>query len=204
MNTRRALKRIPLALAAVLVSHPALALDAPVAADAHVSASLPTTHFGNLPNLNVGGGSTGLLRFDLGTLPSATTAAKLVKATLVLYVNRVGIAGTIEAQTINSAWTEAAVTQGSAPVTSGASSVPDRAGGASRGDRACWPDRRYRVGWRAGAARNPGLPGCSRYSRPGRSAGHQWLDGAGGANRPDWLYRVGWISRAARTPRHPG
>lgn len=124
MTVFRPLQLTAIALAAALAAGPALALDAPLAADSHVSASLPASNFGSLPTVNVGGGSTGLLRFDLGTLPAATTAAKLVKATLVLYVNRVGVAGAIEAQTVNSPWTEAGVTQGIAPVTSGAGSVP--------------------------------------------------------------------------------
>ena len=124
MTVFRPLQLTAIALAAALAAAAALALDAPLAADSHVSASLPASNFGSLPTVNVGGGSTGLLRFDLGTLPAATTAAKLVKATLVLYVNRVGVAGAIEAQTVNSPWTEAGVTQGIAPVTSGAGSVP--------------------------------------------------------------------------------
>ncbi|MCV2359345.1 hypothetical protein LNV08_10210 [Paucibacter sp. TC2R-5] len=43
----------------------------------------------------VGGGTSALLRFDLSTLPPAVTAAKLVKASLVMYVNRVGAPGAI-------------------------------------------------------------------------------------------------------------
>jgi hypothetical protein len=31
-------------------------------------------NFGALPNLNVGGGATSLLKFDLSTLPPGTTA----------------------------------------------------------------------------------------------------------------------------------
>ena len=122
--TRPAPGQVLIALATWLASSAALALDAPLAADSHVSTSLPASNFGSLPTVNVGSGSTGLLRFDLSTLPAATTAAKLVKATLVLYVNRVGTPGAIEAQTVNSGWTEAGVTQGTAPVTSGAGSVP--------------------------------------------------------------------------------
>ena len=90
-------------LVGALVSTAALALDAPLTADSHVSTLLPAINFGGLPTLNVGGGSTALLRFDLAPLPAGTTAAKVVKATLVLFVNRVGTAGAVELQTVNAA-----------------------------------------------------------------------------------------------------
>lgn len=128
MTKLHAIQTAPLALAAalaaVLFAGPALALDAPLAADSHVSTSLPASNFGNLPTVNVGGGSTGLLRFDLGTLPEATTAAKLVKATLVLFVNRVGTDGGIEVQTVNSLWKESYVTASNQPANSGPGSSP--------------------------------------------------------------------------------
>ena len=124
----RALKRglpIGVALAALFaLPLPALAMDAPLAADTHVSSSLPTNNFGALPILNIGGGASALLRFDLSGLPSGTTAAKLVKANLILYVNRVGTPGAIELQTVNSAWSEGAVTAATMPATSGAGSGP--------------------------------------------------------------------------------
>lgn len=100
------------------------AVDAVPAADTHISASLPASNFGALPTLNVGGGSQALLRFDLGTLPAGLTAAKLQKASLVLYINRVGTPGAIEAQTVYSPWTEMGATAASPPTTSGAGSVP--------------------------------------------------------------------------------
>jgi hypothetical protein len=102
----------------------ALALDAPLAADASISASLPSSNFGAAHTLNVGNGAAGLLRFDLSTLPAGTTAANLSKATLVLFVKSVGSAGSVEVQTVNSSWTESGVTNATAPVTSGAGSGP--------------------------------------------------------------------------------
>jgi hypothetical protein len=109
-------------LLCALLAPAAHALDAPLAADAHVSTALPANNFGAVTTVNVGAGATGLLRFDLGSLPPGVTASQLVKATLKLYVNRVGAPGGIEVQTVNSAWTEAGVTAGTAPVTSGAGS----------------------------------------------------------------------------------
>lgn len=117
--THHPLPLTALVLAATLASAPARALDAPLAADSHVSASLPANNFGALPTLNVGGGSAALLRFDLATLPAATTAAKLVRATLVLYVNRVGVAGAVDLLPVNSAWTEAGVSAATMPASGG-------------------------------------------------------------------------------------
>lgn len=108
-----------LAGALALSGLPAQALDAPLAADSHVSSQLPANNFGSLPTLNIGGGSTALLRFDLAGLPAGTTAAKLVQANLVLWVNRVGIVGQVEVQSVRSAWSEAAVTGATAPVLGG-------------------------------------------------------------------------------------
>jgi hypothetical protein len=98
---------------------PALALQPPLAADAHISSAQPALNFGTLPLLNVGNGSSALLRFDLGSLPAGATAANIRKATLVLHVNRVGVPGTLELQTVNAPWTETGVTAASAPPTSG-------------------------------------------------------------------------------------
>lgn len=106
----------------LLATLPAAALEAPLAADAHVAALQPALNFGSLPTLGVGGGASALLRFDLGTLPAGTTAAKLVKANLVLFVNRVGVPGALELQTVNGGWTENGVTAATAPPTSGAGS----------------------------------------------------------------------------------
>lgn len=116
--------RLGLLAAGLALAARAQALEAPLAADTHVSTTAVSSNFGTLPTVNVGGGSTGLLRFDLSTLPSGLTSAKLVKASLVLYINRVGVAGAIELQTVNSAWSEAAVTAAAMPATSGAGSGP--------------------------------------------------------------------------------
>jgi len=102
-----------------LFGPPARALDAPLAADGHVSRQLPANNFGSLPTLNVGGDSTALLRFDLAGLPAGTTAAKLMQANLVLWINRVGTVGQVEVQPVRSAWSEATVTGTTAPVLGG-------------------------------------------------------------------------------------
>ena len=97
----------------------AWALQAPLAADAHVSTALPAQNFGALPTLNVGNGSSALLRFDLGALPAGLTAAQVRQAVLVLHVNRVGVPGQLELQTVYGPWTEAGLTANALPPTSG-------------------------------------------------------------------------------------
>lgn len=103
----------------LLAAGPAWALDAPLAADAHTSSAAPASNFGGAATLNVGGGSMALLRFDVSTLPAGTTAAKLVKATLVLYVNRVGSPGALELQSVHSNWSEAGLTGSAVPALGG-------------------------------------------------------------------------------------
>lgn len=112
------------AVAASLFAMSAHALDSPLAADAYITTASPATNFGAQATLNVGNGALALVGFDLSTLPPGTTAAKLVKATLVLYVNRVGIAGAVEVQVVNSGWGEAAVTNNTAPSLSGPGTGP--------------------------------------------------------------------------------
>lgn len=116
---RPGLRLIGLALG-LLAAPGAFALDAPLAADSHVSLSLPSVNSGGLPTINIGNGATGLVQFDLSTLPAGVAAGKIAKATLVLYVNRVGTAGKIEVQTVNSAWSESTVTAATAPALAGA------------------------------------------------------------------------------------
>ena len=121
-NSNPTLRRACALLALAAAATSAQALDAPLAADAHVSSLQPGLNFGALPTLNVGGGSSALLRFNLATLPPAVTPAKLVKANLLLWVNRVGTPGAVELQTVMSAWSEAGVSAGNVPVSGGAGS----------------------------------------------------------------------------------
>lgn len=100
------------------VSPVAGAVEAPLAADTYVTSAATTANFGATATLNVGAGATSLLRFDLSTLPAGTKASNVSRATLVLYVNRVGVPGSLEVQTISGPWSESTVNAGSAPVIS--------------------------------------------------------------------------------------
>jgi hypothetical protein len=86
-----------------------------LAADTHVSSARPTTNFGTVANLYVGGGNTSLLLFCLTTLPTGVTSSQIAHATLTVYGNRVNTAGTISVAPVTSAWTESSVTYSSAP-----------------------------------------------------------------------------------------
>ncbi|MBS1826485.1 MAG: DNRLRE domain-containing protein [Acidobacteria bacterium] len=89
------------------------ALDLPVAADAHVGAS--ATAAGTLPNLAIGGGSRALLRFHLAVLPPNLSPSQVVKATLMVHVNRVSVTGAVRVAQLSGPFDEIAVTQGTAP-----------------------------------------------------------------------------------------
>jgi hypothetical protein len=56
------------------------------------------------------------VQFDLTALPGGTTASGIGKATLLLFVNKLGEAGAINIAEANGAWTETAVTGMNAPV----------------------------------------------------------------------------------------
>src|SRR6201995_408829 len=81
-----------------------MAEQATLVADAHVNQALPAVNSGAISNLYVGAGYTGLMQFDLGVLPSGTTAAQLSKAVLRVYCNRVDTAGLVSVQPVNAAW----------------------------------------------------------------------------------------------------
>jgi hypothetical protein len=102
-------KTIRLSAATLALLLPALtwADTARLAGDAYINPGDGTT-YGGLPTVNVGSAtqSSGLLIFDLSTLPSTTGVAW---ARLRVYVNKVNAAGTLDLGTANLPWSEAAV-----------------------------------------------------------------------------------------------
>src|SRR5277367_4661284 len=98
----------------------AVAVEATLVADAHVNSALPGVNSGAISNLNVGGGYTALLQFDLSTLPAGTTAAQVSRATLRLYCNRIDAAGSVSVQPVGGAWGEYSVTFATLPSLGGA------------------------------------------------------------------------------------
>lgn len=101
----------------------ACATEATLVADAHVNAARPAANSGAISNVNVGGGYTGLMQFDLGMLPVGTTATQISRAVLRVYVNRVDTAGLVSVAPVTSAWSEYGVTYGTMPSVGGAAQV---------------------------------------------------------------------------------
>ena len=109
-----------LTLAAVgLLPLSASAVTATALADAHTNSALPSNNFGNLPTLNVGGTYSSLMQFDFSSLPAGTTGGSVAKATLYLWINKVGTVGAIDIRTVTRAWGEASVTQATQPTIGG-------------------------------------------------------------------------------------
>ena len=69
------------------------------------------SNFGGTVNVNVGGvaGYQGLFQFDLGSLPPGTTAASVSGASLRLFVNKIGTAGSINVNVATASWSESTV-----------------------------------------------------------------------------------------------
>src|SRR5271156_4882289 len=104
-------------------ARPAVAVEATLVADAHVNSALPAVNSGAISNLNVGGGYTALLQFDLSTLPAGTTAMQVSRATLRLYCNRMHTAGLVSVQPVGGAWGEYSVTYATLPSVGSAAQV---------------------------------------------------------------------------------
>ncbi len=101
----------------------AFGVEATLVADVHVNSARPTMNSGAISNLNVGGGYTALLQFDLSTLPAGTTAAQVSRATLRLYCNRADTGGLVSVQPVNGAWGEYSVTFATVPAFGAAAQV---------------------------------------------------------------------------------
>lgn len=116
------------ALAAAMAS-PVWSANAPLVSDAHVTGSTPANNFGAVGFINVGapGPARGFFQFDLTAgLPPGVTAANISKATILLFVNRVNVAGAIDVNAAAGSWNEASITAANAPAiaTSIATAVP--------------------------------------------------------------------------------
>ena len=106
-----------------LATAPAWGAQATLVADAHVNSALPAVNSGAISNLNVGGGYTTLLQFDLSLLPAGTTPAQVSRAVLRLYANRVTTPGLIAYAPVTGAWGEYSVTYSSLPAVGSAAGL---------------------------------------------------------------------------------
>ncbi len=97
----------------------AFAQTVPLTQDSYVATNPATaSNYGVGVTLNVGGptATQGLVQFDLTTLPGGTTSANIAKATLALFVNKLGATGTVNISVANGTWTELGVNGTNAPV----------------------------------------------------------------------------------------
>jgi hypothetical protein len=94
----------------------ALAQNLPVSGDTFVSPGT-TANYSTSPTVNVGGAGSyqGLIQFDLSGLPAGITSASVSKASITLFVNKLGSPGAIDVYAANGSWTEAAVNGDNAP-----------------------------------------------------------------------------------------
>ena len=119
----RAARRLLCAL--VCVGAAAWAQTTPLVGDAYIDPGL-ANNFGGTANVEIGGspGSQGLLQFDLTELP---VGSSISLATLLIFVNRVGTAGSVNVYAASGSWTESAVnglSGGPVPGTLVAGNVP--------------------------------------------------------------------------------
>jgi collagen type I alpha len=101
----------------------AIAQTVPISQDSYVVTSPATANnYGTAATINVGGTAVdqGLVQFDLSTLPTGTTAGNIAKATLALFVNKLGASGTINVSVANGPWTELGVNGTNAPAAAAA------------------------------------------------------------------------------------
>jgi len=124
---------LSVALAAAIAS-PVWSANAPLVSDAHVTGAAPASNFGALGSIQVGapGPARGFFQFDVTAgLPPGVTAANISKATLMLFVNRVNVAGAIDVNALSGSWNEATITAANAPAiaTSIATAAPVSAAG---------------------------------------------------------------------------
>jgi len=85
-------------------------------ADAYTNTASPTANFGSAATLNVESASeTAYIQFDLSAVPAGYTGANVAKASLKLYVNSVGTAGSFNIDYVNGTWTEKTITANLSP-----------------------------------------------------------------------------------------
>jgi hypothetical protein len=94
---------------------PAAATLAPPRDDTYVVSDSANKNFGTDASIIVNAASIGLVQFDTSTLPANITAADVEKATLILFVNKVTTAGSINVLPVTATWTEEGVTYSTRP-----------------------------------------------------------------------------------------
>ena len=107
MNAASIVRSIGFLLVSGTLLVPALwAVDTPPLKDTYIAAATPDTNFGSAANLIVAPGTTGLVQFDLSSIP---LSANVSQAYLRIYVNKVTTGGTVNFVPLTSTWTESGV-----------------------------------------------------------------------------------------------
>jgi Collagen triple helix repeat (20 copies) len=88
----------------------AWAQGANASADTYISSVSPGSNYGTGTAINIGGGNTALIQFDLSQLPTGLTADNINKATMTFYVNTVATAGGVDIAQVTGSWIESGVT----------------------------------------------------------------------------------------------
>lgn len=104
--------------------------------DAHVSTAFPSVNFGSAQLLQVGqtagaGTTKAFVQFDLSALPPGTSVTSVSRVNVVLWVNRIGTAGTIKVSQAGAAWTESGIISTNAPATGVQIATPTISAGSS-------------------------------------------------------------------------
>src|ERR1700730_1467702 len=94
----------------LLLAAAGLAQELPVRGGGHVKRLYPDVNFGALPFLQTGGTTRSFVKFDLSELPPRLSPSDVSKATLVLWVGRVGTAGEVQVSEAAGPWDEDAST----------------------------------------------------------------------------------------------
>ena len=90
-------------------------VEAPAAADTYINTASGGSNYGTAVNLSVSSANTALVRFDLSGLPGGLAGANILRATLVMYANRVGYSGVLDIAPVESAWAENTVNAAASP-----------------------------------------------------------------------------------------
>jgi Collagen triple helix repeat (20 copies) len=109
----REIRRWPiLALAFAGLQGTLVASNGTVVGDTYVDSANPGSNFGSVGTVVVSPTAAGLVQFDLSSVPAA---ASIKRATLVLYLSKVTVAGNVVVSPVTSAWSEGTATFGTGP-----------------------------------------------------------------------------------------
>jgi hypothetical protein len=113
MNTRQFGWSARIAL--LVMPMAAFAAGPTLTGDTFVSSGNPAGNFGSQATLTVGAGATSFVEFSLAGLPAGLSPAAISKANLILYANRVTVAGAVSLAQVNGPLSESTATFNTAP-----------------------------------------------------------------------------------------